>query len=60
MSGNNGLFYIHTDHLGSTSLLVNSSNNPVAGSRTWYLPFGGYRPNSAPSQTISSHSGVGL
>jgi len=30
VSGNNGLFYIYSDHLGSSSLLVNSSNNPAA------------------------------
>jgi RHS repeat-associated protein len=57
--GNNGLFYLYSDHLGSASLLVNGSNNPVAGSRTWYLPFGGYRPGSAPSQTITDRDFTG-
>jgi RHS repeat-associated protein len=59
VSGNNGLFYIYSDHLGSSSLLVNSSNNPVAGSRTWYLPFGGYRAGSAPTQTITDRDFTG-
>ncbi|MBX3056322.1 MAG: hypothetical protein KF770_07615 [Anaerolineae bacterium] len=44
---------------GSVSLLVNSSNNPVPGSRTWYLPFGGYRPGSAPTQTITDRDFTG-
>ncbi|MCL4265813.1 MAG: RHS repeat-associated core domain-containing protein [Anaerolineae bacterium] len=43
----------------SASLLVNSSNNPVAGSRTWYLPFGGYRTGSAPTQTITDRDFTG-
>ncbi|MBE7529123.1 MAG: RHS repeat-associated core domain-containing protein [Ardenticatenaceae bacterium] len=46
---------------------MNSSNNPVAGSRTWYLPlrqaqcrlFGGYRPGSAPTQTITDRDFTG-
>jgi RHS repeat-associated protein len=59
VSGNNGLFTIYSDHLGSTSLVVNSGNNPVAGSRTWYLPFGGYRPNTAPTQTITDRDFTG-
>jgi YD repeat-containing protein len=28
VSGNNGLFYLHTDHLGSTSMLTTSYNDP--------------------------------
>ncbi|HRQ38791.1 MAG TPA: hypothetical protein PLD25_12865 [Chloroflexota bacterium] len=47
---------------GSASLLVNGRNNPVAGSRTWYLPlrqaqgwlFSGYRPGSAPTQPLAA------
>lgn len=41
-STNNGLFYFHTDHLGSTTSISNSSANLV-GSVTRYAPFGGYR-----------------
>jgi RHS repeat-associated protein len=60
VGGNNGLFYVYSDHLGSSSVLVNSSNNTVVnGSRTWYLPFGGYRPGSAPTQTITDRDFTG-
>jgi RHS repeat-associated protein len=46
--------------LGSSSVLVNSSNNTVVnGSRTWYLPFGGYRPGSTPTQTITDRDFTG-
>jgi RHS repeat-associated protein len=39
---------------------VNSSNNTVVnGSRTWYLPFGGYRPGSAHTQTITDRDFTG-
>jgi RHS repeat-associated protein len=43
VSTNNGLFYIHSDHLGST---------------TRYLPFGGYR-GTAPTQTITDRDFTG-
>jgi hypothetical protein len=59
VSSNNGLFYVYSDHLGSSSLLVNSSNNVVTGGRAWYLPFGGYRPGSAPTQTITDRDFTG-
>ena len=32
--------YLHTDHLGSTSLATNSSGAEVIGSRTLYYPYG--------------------
>jgi RHS repeat-associated protein len=43
----NGLFYIHTDHLGSTSLLSygqghEDAGEEVPGSRAAHLPFGEY------------------
>jgi RHS repeat-associated protein len=59
VSGNNGLFYVYSDHLGSSSVLVNGRNNPVAGGRAWYLPFGGYRPGSTPTQTITDRDFTG-
>ena len=58
VSANNGLFYVLSDHLGSTSLLVNSSGGTVTGSTTRYLPFGGYR-GTAPSQTITDRDFTG-
>ncbi len=39
---NNGLFYLHSDHLGSTSAMSNSSGQLV-GEVTRYYPFGDYR-----------------
>ncbi|MFZ1398424.1 MAG: RHS repeat-associated core domain-containing protein, partial [Candidatus Promineifilaceae bacterium] len=59
VSGNNGLFYVVSDHLGSTSMLVNSSGGVVAGSTTRNLPYGGYRPGSAPTQTITDRGYTG-
>jgi hypothetical protein len=60
VGGNNGLFYVYSDHLGSSSVLVNSSNNTVVnGSRTWYLPFGGYRPGSKQPGDCVVVGGVG-
>ncbi|MEW5986447.1 MAG: RHS repeat-associated core domain-containing protein [Chloroflexota bacterium] len=38
-----GLYYVYTDHLGSTSRLSNSSGILVSGSDARYLPFGKYR-----------------
>ncbi|MCC6603019.1 MAG: RHS repeat-associated core domain-containing protein [Anaerolineae bacterium] len=58
VSANNGLFYVLSDHLGSTSLLVNSSGGTVTGSTTRYLPFGGYRC-TAPSQSITDRDFTG-
>ena len=43
-AANNGLFYIHSDHLGSTSVLTKYSDGYIVGSSlTRYIPFGGYR-----------------
>ena len=57
VSGNNGLFYVLSDHLGSTSMLVNSSGGVVAGSTTRNLPYGGYR--TTPTQTITDRDFTG-
>ena len=49
-AANNGLFYIHSDHLGSTSVLTKYSDGYiVSSSLTRYTPFGGYR-TGGPSQ----------
>jgi RHS repeat-associated protein len=58
VSSNNGLFFILSDHLGSTSLLTTSSGNVVPGSATYYLPFGGYR-GATPTQTITDRDFTG-
>jgi RHS repeat-associated protein len=39
---NNGLFYLHSDHLGSTSAMSNSSGQLV-GEVARYTPYGDYR-----------------
>ena len=59
VSGNNGLFYVLSDHLDSTSLLATGSGSVVGGSTTRYLPFGGYRPGSAPTQAITDRDFTG-
>ena len=40
------VYYIHTDHLGSTSVLSDGSGQP-AGDRVAYLPYGGVRLGDA-------------
>jgi RHS repeat-associated protein len=61
-SGNNGLFYLHTDHLGSTSLLTYGQGqaNPggvVQPATARYLPFGDYR--TTPTATITDRGFTG-
>jgi RHS repeat-associated protein len=58
VSGNNGLFYYLTDHLGSTSALMTSSNGIRSGSMTRYHPFGSYR-GSAPAQQLTDQGFTG-
>ena len=46
--GDNGLFYIHSDHLGSTSIMSygqghSQQGQEVLGSQASYLPFGDWR-----------------
>ena len=41
------LSYVHTDHLGSTSVLTDAAGNEVAGTRLKYYPFGAPRPDGA-------------
>lgn len=60
----NGLFYIHTDHLGSTSRLsygqdrVHLAGQPVTESDAYYLPFGGYR-GQPPSAELTDRGFTG-
>ena len=56
-TGNNGIFYYLTDHLGSTSMLINESNGGASGSRTRYLPYGAWR--TAPTQAIGDRAYAG-
>ena len=41
------LSYVHSDHLGSTSVLTDAAGHEVAGTRLKYYPFGAPRPDSA-------------
>jgi RHS repeat-associated protein len=53
---NNGLAYFYSDHLGSASAL----QKPDASmAYTWYLPFGGYRPGSAHTQSSNGRDFTG-
>jgi hypothetical protein len=54
---NNGLFYVYSDHLGSTTALIDSSGDLI-GSPTRYLPFGEYR-GAAPTQTVTDQGFTG-
>ncbi|MEM7334106.1 MAG: RHS repeat-associated core domain-containing protein, partial [Chloroflexota bacterium] len=42
-NGSNTMSYLHTDHLGSSSVSTNGSGAEVANSRSSFLPFGGER-----------------
>ena len=55
--GESKVYYIHTDHLGSTSAMSNESGTLVIGSVTRYLPYGGYR--TAPSANLTDHGFTG-
>ncbi|HRQ37624.1 MAG TPA: RHS repeat-associated core domain-containing protein [Chloroflexota bacterium] len=64
---NNGIFFIHSDHLGSTSLLSYGYNldgtqhaqagQPVPGSDGRYLPFGGWRTQPTAGLTDRGFTG---
>jgi YD repeat-containing protein len=49
LSSNNGIFYYLTDHLGSTSMLITSSNGIASGSTARYLPYGAWRTTPTPT-----------
>jgi len=52
-----GFYYLHSDHLGSSILLTNSSGVKVTGSETRYYPYGAQR--LVPSQTITDRNFTG-
>jgi RHS repeat-associated protein len=59
---NGQLFYLHGDHLGSTSVMSygqghGNMNTAVPDSRGRYLPFGGWR--ATPTQTITDRGYTG-
>ncbi len=51
------LYFLHTDHLGSTALLTNSSGQKVAGFAVWYFPYGETRPGSGNPPTARRFTG---
>ncbi len=51
------LYFILTDHLGSTALLTDSSGQKVAGSEVWYFPYGETRPGSGNPPTAYRFTG---
>jgi hypothetical protein len=57
-SANNGIFYIHTDHLGSTTVLgKQGASSPFPGFRTRYYPFGSYRNSTGHTVTDRGYTG---
>ncbi len=59
VGGSNTLYYLFSDHLGSSSVMSNSSGGKISGSEARYLPFGGYRttPTTNPSITDRGFTG---
>ncbi|MBK7893438.1 MAG: carbohydrate-binding protein [Anaerolineaceae bacterium] len=59
--GGNGLYYMHTDHLGSTSTLSyladDGTANIVADARAMYAPFGDYRLEPTGEYTDRGYTG---
>jgi RHS repeat-associated protein len=53
----NGLFYIHTDHLGSTSLMSDSGGALVVDSVARYLPYGRWRTEPTADLTDRAYTG---
>ena len=53
---NNGLFYLHSDHLGSTTALSDASGQ-LAGEVTRYYPFGEYRTGGQSAITDRGFTG---
>jgi hypothetical protein len=57
LDGNNGLFYIHTDHLGSTSLMSGANGQKVETSVARYLPYGRWRTEPTADLTDRAYTG---
>jgi RHS repeat-associated protein len=63
VQSSDGFYYLHSDHLGSTSLLTygNGQANPgtkVSGSETRYYPYGAQR-GTPPTQSITDRNFTG-
>ncbi len=62
IEGDNGLFYIHSDHLGSTSVMSYGQGHlqqgqEVPGSNAHYLPFGDWRVEPSHELTDQGFTG---
>ncbi len=57
VGGNNALYYLLTDHLGSTRRVLTASGAPVTGSTSRYLPFGGWRTEPTSNLTDRGFTG---
>lgn len=58
VNDNNGIFYIHTDHLGSTVVLTKDSDGYIRDdSLVRYYPFGGYRDSGTQDLTDRGYTG---
>ncbi|MBL1128411.1 MAG: hypothetical protein HND44_07905 [Chloroflexi bacterium] len=57
VSGSNTLYYLHTDHLGSTSLATTTSGNVISGSTARYYPFGDWRTEPTANLTDRGFTG---
>jgi len=54
---NNGPYYFHTDHLGSTSLMSDAAGQKVETSVARYLPYGGWRTEPTANLTDRAYTG---
>jgi RHS repeat-associated protein len=59
VGGSNTVYYLHSDHLGSTTALSSSAvgGGLVSGSTARYLPFGAWR--TTPTQTLTDRGYTG-
>lgn len=59
VGGSNSFYYLHTDHLGSTTALSTSGvpSSLVSGSTARYYPFGAWR--TTPTQTLTDRGFTG-
>ncbi|GIK58905.1 MAG: hypothetical protein BroJett015_45680 [Chloroflexota bacterium] len=57
VSGSNTLYYLHTDHLGSTSLATTTGGAVISGSTSRYYPFGNWRTEPTANLTDRGFTG---
>ena len=57
VSSKNGLFFLHSDHLGSASVMSDDTGAEVLGSEARYLPFGDWRTQPTADLTDMGYTG---